>query len=183
MKIASNETIVLSITHMENLGFEASDIKNLYLTFSNISKKFSLNKKDIKIRFFKYIKHLYTLLTLEQDIIKTDELSRLNREISSVRKVIESQPVIFSILQKLINAGLNEHNTLTAFKIFKRDLCNKMSYGDRTYLECLSKDLNEYKTVQDALKSNIKKFVLIKSNFEVFSFSQLSYLFIFTLSF
>ena len=120
MKIASNETIVLSITHMENLGFEASDIKNLYLTFSNISKKFSLNKKDIKIRFFKYIKHLYTLLTLEQDIIKTDELSRLNREISSVRKVIESQPVIFSILQKLINAGLNEHNTLTAFKIFKR---------------------------------------------------------------
>jgi hypothetical protein len=58
-----------------------------------------------------------------------------------------------------------------AFKIFKADLCNKMPYGNRTYLECLSKDVNEYKTVQDALKSRIKKFVLVKSNFEVFLFS------------
>ena len=86
-------------------------------------------------------------------------------------KIIESQPVVFSILQKLINGGLNEDKILVAFKIFKTDLCNKMPYGDRTYFESLSKDVDEYKTVQDALKYCIKKFLLVKSNFEVFLFS------------
>ena len=125
---------------------------------------------------------LYTLLTLEQDIFKkTDELSILNSEISSGRKVIESQPVIFSILQNLVNAGLNERNILLAFKIFKKDLCNNMSYSDRTYLERLSTDLDKYKTVNDTLKvlnakillekSHIEELVLDKSNLEVFLFS------------
>ena len=40
-----------------------------------------------------------------------------------------------------------------AFKIFKTDLCNNMPYGDRTYLERLSKDLDKYKTVRDTLQS------------------------------
>jgi hypothetical protein len=172
MKITSNETIVQSLKELEDLGVNASDIKNLGRTFSDISKKFGLKKEEIKIRFFRYIEDLDTLLTLEQDNFKKkDELSILNSEISSGRKVIESQPIIFSILQKLINGGLNEDKILVAFKIFKTDLCNKMPYGDRTYFECLSKDVDEYKTVQDALKYCIKKFVLVKSNFEVFLFS------------
>jgi hypothetical protein len=167
-KIASNETMVLSIKQLENLGFNASDIKNLARRFSDLSKKFGLTKEEIKLRFFKYINCLDTLLTFEQEIIKKiDELSILNSEISSGRKVIESQPVIFSILQNLVNAGLNEHNILMAFKIFKTDLCNKMPYGDRTYLECLSKDLDKYKTVKDTLKDLNTR----KSNLEVFLFS------------
>ena len=181
-KIASNETMVLSIMQLENLGFNASDINNLERTFLDMSKKFSLKKEEIKIKFFRYIDRLYTLLTLEQDIFKkTDELSILNSEISSGRKIIESQPVIFSILQNLVNAGLNEHEILMAFKIFKTDLCNNMPYGDRTYLERLSTDLDKYKTVNDTLKvlntkillekSHIEKLVLVKSNLEVFLFS------------
>jgi hypothetical protein len=167
-KIASNETMVLSIKQLENLGFNASDIKNLERTFSDLSKKFGLTKEEIKLRFFKYINCFDTLLTFEQEIIKKiDELSILNSEISSGRKVIESQPVIFSILQNLVNAGLNEHNILMAFKIFKTDLCNKTPYGDRTYLECLSKDLDKYKTVKDTLKDLNTR----KSNLEVFLFS------------
>jgi hypothetical protein len=63
-KIASSETIVLSIRHMENLGFKASDIKNLEWTFSNISKKFSLKKEEIIIRFFRYLNSFDTLLHL-----------------------------------------------------------------------------------------------------------------------
>jgi hypothetical protein len=89
--------------------------------------------------------------------------------------------VIFSILQNLISAGLNEHDILMAFKIFKTDLCNNIPYGDRTYLERLSKDLNKYPTVRDTLqglnnKILIKKFYIdklavVKSNLESFLFS------------
>lgn len=122
---------------------------------------------------------LYTLLTLEQDILeKTDKLSILNSEISSKRKVIESQPIIFSILQNLVNAGLTEHDILMAFNIFKTDLCNNMPYSNRTYLERLSKDLDKYRTVRDILKSlntkilikksHIEKWELVKTNLETF---------------
>ncbi|HJU60170.1 MAG TPA: hypothetical protein VJ583_10490, partial [Nitrososphaeraceae archaeon] len=119
----------------------------------------------------------------EQDILeKTDKLSILNNEISSGRKIIEeSQPIVFSILQYLVNAGLNEHDILLAFKIFKTDLCNNMPFGDRTYLERLSKDLDEYKTIRDTLqglnnkilnkKSYIDKLAVVKSNLEAFLFS------------
>ena len=90
MKIASNESMVLSIKKLENLGFNASDIKNLERTFLDISKKYGLNKEEIKIKFYRYINRFDTLLTLEQDIFKkTDELSILNSEISSGRKTIE----------------------------------------------------------------------------------------------
>jgi hypothetical protein len=166
-KIASNETIVLSIIHMENLGFEASDIKNLELTFSNISKKFGLKKEEIKIRFFRYMNRLDTLLSLEQDILqKTNNVSILDNELSSRRKVIESQPLVFAILQHLVSSGLNEHMILMAFKIFKTDLCNKMPYGDRTYIERLSKDLNRYPTVRDTLEGLNRKILMKKSSIE-----------------
>jgi len=68
-----------------------------------------------------------------------------------------------------------------AFKIFKTDLCNNIPYGDRTYLEHLSIDLNRYLTVRDTLKnldnkilikkSRIEKLVIIKSNLEAFLLS------------
>ena len=70
MKITSNEPMVQSLKQLENLGFNASDIKNLEKVFSDISKKFGLSKNEIKIRFFRYMDRLYTLLTLEQDILK-----------------------------------------------------------------------------------------------------------------
>ena len=190
MKISSNEAMVLSIKQLENLGLNVSHIKFLERTFSNISKKFSLTKDEIKLRFFRYINRFETLLTLEQDIFKkTDELSKLNSEIASGRKAIEDQPIIFSILQYLLNEGLNENDILIAFKIFKTDLCNKMPYGDRTYLEHLSKDVDRYQTVRDTLeglkneilrkKSYIDKLVVLRSNLESFLLS----LFITTLYF
>ena len=68
-----------------------------------------------------------------------------------------------------------------AFKLFKTDLYNNMPYGDRTYLERLSKDLNKYPTVRDTLtglnnkilikKSHIDKLALGKRNLEAFLFS------------
>jgi FMN phosphatase YigB (HAD superfamily) len=183
MKIVSNEPMVQSLKKLENLGFDAFDIKNLERTFSDISKKYNLNKTEIKIKFYRYIDRLYTLLTLEQDILeKTDKLSIMNNEISSGRKIIEkSQPIVFSILQNLLNGGLNEHDILLALKIFKTDLCNNMPFGDITYLEALSKDLDKYKTVRDTLKgldtkillkkSYIDKLTLVKTNLETFLFS------------
>ena len=190
MKISSNEPMVLSIKQLENLGLNVSHINFLEKTFSNISKKFSLTKEEIKIRFFRYINRFDTLLTLEQDIFKnTDELSKLNSEIASGRKAIEAQPIIFSILQYLLNEGLNENEILIAFKIFKTDLCNKMPYGDRTYLDHLSKDVDRYQTVRDTLeglrneilrkKYYIDKLVVLRSNLESFLLS----LFITTLYF
>jgi hypothetical protein len=178
-KIASKEVIVQSLNKLEKLGFNASDIKNLEKTFSEISQKYGLTKVEIKIRFFKYINRFHTLLSLQQDILeKTDKLSILDIEISSRRKVIESQPMAFSILQYLVSGGLNEHDFLMAFKIFKTDLCNNMPYGDRTYLERLSKDLDKYPTVRDTLaglnnkillkKSYIDKLALVRSNQEAF---------------
>ena len=167
---------------MENLGFNASDIKNLERVFSGISEKYGLNKEEIKIRFFRYINCFNTLLSLQQDILeKTDKISLLDNEISSRRKVIESQPIVFSILQNLVCAGLNENEILMAFNIFKTDLCNNMPYGDRTYFERLSKDLNQYPTVRDTLqglntkiqikKSRIEKLAGVKSKLEAFLFS------------
>jgi hypothetical protein len=98
------------------------------------------------------------------------------------RKVIEeSQPIVFSILQNLVNVGLNETDILMAFKIFSTDLCNNMPYGDRTYLERLAKHLKKYLTVRDILaglnnKILIKKYYIdklleIKSNLQAFLFS------------
>ena len=181
-KIVSNESIVQSLNQLDNFGFNASDIKNLYLVFSEISKKYGLNKKEIKIRFFRYMSYFNDLLPLQQDIWKKrNEISIIDSEISSRRKVIESQPIVFSILQYLVRAGLNEHYILMAFRIFKTDLCNNMPYGDRTYLECLSKDLNKYPTVRDTLKglhikilikkSHIHKLTEAKSNLQSFLFS------------
>jgi hypothetical protein len=81
----------------------------------------------------------------------------------------------------LVSAGLNENEFLMAFNIFKRDLCINMPYGDRTYLERLSKDLNKYPTVRDTLhglntkirvkKSRIEKLAGVKSKLEAFLFS------------
>jgi hypothetical protein len=81
----------------------------------------------------------------------------------------------------LVSAGLNENEILMAFNIFKTDLCNNMPFGDRTYLEGLSKDLYKYRTVRDTLhglntkiwikKSRIEKLAGIKSKLESFLFS------------
>ena len=81
----------------------------------------------------------------------------------------------------MLNEGLNENEILMAFKIFKTDLCNKMPYGDRTYLEHLSKDVDRYQTVRDTLeglrnkillkKYYIDKLVVLRSNLESFLLS------------
>ena len=181
MQISSKEPIVQSLKQLENLGFNSYDIKNLHLIFSKISKKYGLNKKEIKIRFFRCMNYYFNdLLPLQKDILeKINKIAILNDEISSKRKVIEdSQPIVYSLLQNLINAGLNEHNILNVFRIFSTDLSNNMPYGDRTYLERLSKDLNKYPTVRDTLqglnnkilikKSHIDKLALVKSNLEAF---------------
>ena len=179
MKITSNEAIAQSLNQLDRLGFNASDIKNLEMAFSEASKKYGLNKKEIKNRFFRYMNRLDTSLSLEQDILqKTDNVSILDNELLSRRKVIESQPMVFAILQHLVSSGLNERDILMVYKIFKTDLCNNMPYGDRTYLERLSKDLNRYPTVRDTLKgldnkilmkkSHIEKLAVDKSNLEVF---------------
>ena len=182
-KITSDQEIVQSLNQLENIGFDASDIKNLEMVFSEISLKYGLNKNEIKIRFFRFMNHFNNLLPLQQEIFeKKNMISVLDSEISSKRKVIEeSQPIVFSLLQNLISAGLNENNILMAFKIFKTDLCNNMPYGDSTYLERLSKDLDKYPTVRDTLqglnnnilikKSNIDKLTLVKSNLEAFLLS------------
>jgi hypothetical protein len=97
-----------------------------------------------------------------------------------LEKIMESQPIASSILQNLISAGLNEHDILMAFNIFKTDLCNNMPYGDRTYLERLSIDLTKYPTVRDTMQDwiinidkeiHIDKLAIVKSNLEAFLFS------------
>ena len=50
MKITSDEAILQSLKQLESLGFNACNIKTLYQIFSNISKKYGLNKKEIKIK-------------------------------------------------------------------------------------------------------------------------------------
>jgi hypothetical protein len=54
-KIASNQVIVQSLNKLDNLGLNASDIKNLEMAFSQISRIYGLNKKEIKIGFFRYL--------------------------------------------------------------------------------------------------------------------------------
>ena len=51
--------MVLSIKQLENLGFYASDIKNLEMVFLDISKKYGLSKDEIKIKFSRYMNRLY----------------------------------------------------------------------------------------------------------------------------
>jgi hypothetical protein len=188
MKITSNEAKVQSLIQLENLGFDSSDIKNLKLIFSKISKKYGLNKKEIKIRFFRCMNYYFNnLLPLQKDIgEKINKISILDDEISSKRKLIEeSQPIVFSLLQYLINDGFNENGILMAFKIFKTDLLNKMPYGDKTYLQRLSKDIDRYPTVRDTLeglnnnilikKSSLEKLVVLVSNLESYLLSLVIY--------
>jgi len=136
MKIASNHEIVKPLNQLESIGFNASDIKNLHLIFSNVSKKYYLNKNEIKIQFFRCMNYYFNdLLPLQKDIWENiNKISILDSEISSRRKIIESQSMVFSILQNLICSGLNEHDILMAFKMFTTDLCNNIPYGDSTYL-------------------------------------------------
>ena len=58
-EITSNEAIVQSLKELENLGFNAFDIKNVCLKFLKISKKYGLNKKEIKIRFFRCLNYYF----------------------------------------------------------------------------------------------------------------------------
>ena len=163
--IASNETMVRSLRNLENLGFNAIDINKLDIAFSTFSNKLGLNKEEIKIRFFRYVDRLPDLTSLEQDISKkTDDISSLNAEISYGRmKIMESQPVVFSILQKLVNGGLDEHNILLAFNIFKKDMCSTIPSSTITYFESLSKDMDKYKTVIDIIADLNTKILLKKS--------------------
>ena len=71
---------------------------------------------------------------------KRNKISILDDEIASKRKVIEeSQPIVFSILQNLLNEGLNEHDILMAFNIFKTDLCHNMPYVTELILNVCQK--------------------------------------------
>ena len=85
IKITSNQVIVQSLNQLDNLGFNASDIKNLQLLFSDISKKYGLDKKEIKIRFFRCMNYYFNdLLPLQKDIWeKINKISILDNEISS----------------------------------------------------------------------------------------------------
>ena len=142
IKITSNEAIVQSLKQLENLGFNASDIKNLCITFLKISKKYGLNKKEIKIRFFRCMNYYFNdLLPIQKESLeKRNKISILDDEIASKRKVIEeSQPIVFSILQNLLNEGLNEHDILMAFNIFKTDLCHNMPYVTELILNVCQK--------------------------------------------
>jgi hypothetical protein len=61
-KITSDQEIVQSLNQLENIGFDASNIKNLEMVFSEISLKYGLNKNEIKIRFVRFINHFKALL-------------------------------------------------------------------------------------------------------------------------
>lgn len=75
-KIDSNEKMVQSLIQLERLGVNASHIKKLDRTISDISTKYSLHKNEITSLFFRYIDRLNSLLTIEQDILeKTMELN------------------------------------------------------------------------------------------------------------
>jgi hypothetical protein len=141
------------------------EIQDLHDDLESFRKKTQNEKTD----FFRCMNYYFNdLLTLQQDIFeKQDEVPILDDEISLKRKVIkESQPIVFSILQNLINTGLNEHDILMFFKIFEIDWCNNMIYDNRTYLEHLSKDLNKYPSVRDTLIGLNNKILLKKSYIE-----------------
>ena len=185
MKITSKEVIIQCLKQLENLGFNASDIKYLYLIFLKISKKYGLNKKEIKIRFFRCMNYYFNdLLPLLKDILeKTNKISILNNEISSQRKIIEeSQPIVFSLLQNLLNEGLNEHDILMAFKKSSRLICVIICLmATELILNVCQKILNRYPTVRDTLeglnnkilikKSYIDKLVVLGLNLESFLLS------------
>ena len=65
MKITSNQVILQTLAQMENLGFNASDIEDIHRVYSEISSKFGMNKKELKISFFRYLNSFNTLILLE----------------------------------------------------------------------------------------------------------------------
>lgn len=185
IKLASREAMVQNIKVLEDLGFTTLDLKNLQSAISAMGKKYGLNETEMKNKFFNHISRFDNSLSLEKDITnKLNTSTTLDNEISLKRKIIESQPQLFSLLQYLLNQKLNEYDILNALKIFISDLMKTMPCGDETYLEDMSKNLKKYPTVKDALEalktekmlkeSKIKQLTLEQSNMEVFRRLQLA---------
>jgi hypothetical protein len=171
-----------ALTDLENMEFNLSDLKKLYLVLQEIAERYRTDKKEVKIKFFKFLNKFNDRFGLDKEMKeKLDKNSALYDEILSRRKIIKAQPEVFSVLKRLLESGFNEDNILSVFKIIKKDYLNKIPFDNETYLECLSKELDRYKSIKDTLKSldieklmsksQVDKLSAYKSNLESFIYS------------
>jgi len=149
---------------LENMGFDSSDFKRLYLGIQEIADDYGTDKGKVKTILFRLLDESRDLFRLEKEKAeKQDEISILDKQIASRRDIINAQPEVFSIFKCLLENGLTEDQILSILNIFKKDFLKTRPSNIKEYLEGLSKDLEKYKSVKNTLRSLDMKIWIKKS--------------------
>lgn len=149
---------------LQNMEFDSSDFKRLYLVIQQIADDYGKDKGQVKTMLFRLLDESRDLFRLQKEKAeKQDEISVLHKEIASNRDIISAQPELISIFKCLLENGLTEDQILSILNIFKKDWLKTRPCNTKEYLEGLSKDLEKYKSVKNTLRSLDMKICIKKS--------------------
>ena len=149
---------------LENMEFDLSDFKRLYLVIQEIADDYGTDKGQVKTMFFRLLNESRDLFRLQKEKAeKQYEISVLDKEISTSRDIKSAQPEVISIFKCLLENGLTEDQILSILNIFKKDFLKTRPCNTKEYLEGLSKDLEKYKSVKNTLRSLDMKIWIKKS--------------------
>ena len=182
LRISGYQLEELALLDLQNMGFNLADLKKLYLSLQYVAQKYSIDVKEAKTKFFKFVDKFQDLFSLETKIgEKETESDILDQKIISNREILKGQPETLSVLKCLVDTGFDENNILSVFQIFKKDFLKRYPIYLKTYLQDLSKDLDKYINVKNSLKNlhvqellmkcRVDKLSVEKSHIENFIYS------------
>jgi hypothetical protein len=166
---------------LENMGFDSSDFERLYQVIQEIADDYGTGKGQVKTILFRLLYEIRDLSRLQKmKVEKQDEISVLDKDITSKRDIKSAQPKVFSIFKFLLDSGLTEVQILSMLNVFIKYFQNQKTRPSniKEYLEGLSKDLEKNQTVKNTLRtlnfkvvfeeSKIDRLSTYKSNLESF---------------
>jgi len=189
LRISGYQLEESALLDLQNMEFNLADLKKLYSSLQYVAQKYRIDVKEVKTKFFKFVGKFQDLFSLEIEIgEKETESDILDQEIISNREILKDQPETLSVLKCLLDTAFDENNILSVFQIFKKDLLKRYPIYLKTYLQDLSKDLDDYITVKNTLKNlnvqellmkcRVDKLSVEKSDIENFIYSSFILLYV-----
>ncbi len=179
--ISSYQIKELAQIELENMEFDSSDFKRLYQVIQKIADDYGRDKGQVKTILFGLLYEIRDLFRLQKmKVEKQDEISVLDKDITSKRDILSAQLKVFSIFKFLLENAVTEDQILSMLNVFIKDFQNQKTRPSNIneYLEGLSKDLEKNQTVKNTLRSlnfkvvfeesKINRLSTYKSNLESF---------------